>query len=58
MEKDRLYHRLEPETGEEDTMSGELEKLVIEKLRKENLRYVGAQKVAHNQYRFDAGFGS
>lgn len=57
-EKGDIYHHFEPETGEEDTMSSELEKLVIEKLRKENLRYLGAQKVASIRYSLDAGFGS
>jgi len=57
-EKGNIYHHLEPETGEEDTMSGDLEKLVIEKLRKENLRYLGAQKVASIRYSLDVGFGS
>lgn len=57
-EKGNIYHHFEPETGEEDTMSSELEELVIEKLRKENLRYVGTQKVARIRYSLDAGFGS
>jgi len=51
-----IYHHFESETGSGSTMSSELEKLVIEKLRKENLRYMGAKKVTSITYSFDAGF--
>jgi len=57
-DKGNIYHHFEPETGEEDTMSSDLEKMVVEKLRKENLRYLGAQKVASITYSLDAGFKS
>lgn len=53
--KGNIYHLIEAETGGESTMSSELEALVIKKLNKEKLRYLGAQKIADINYSLYVG---